>query len=260
MRGVRRLRILWLLLLPACAADPQMPAAEPPVHSFRDEAEYRGPRDGDRAAHARGRVEAALRKLADEAGLPSPIPRLAFLASKQEGVLEAYGARSDQGPFRLVASWPVLKQSGGLGPKRREGDRQVPEGLYHIDRFNPKSSYYLSLGINYPNPSDRALGDPQRPGSDIFIHGDQLSIGCLAMGDAAIEQIYTLADDARRAGQARIPVMILPFRPGGKAPSPPSPDAEALWTFLDLAHEAWMKEEKMPAFSVSRDGRYRLKD
>jgi murein L,D-transpeptidase YafK len=259
MEGVRRLRILWLLLLPACAADPSMPKSERPKPPARA-AEYRGPMDGDRAAHARSRVTSRLQELAAGAGLPSPISRLAFIAIKQEAVLEAYGARSDDGPFRLVASWPVLKQSGSLGPKRREGDRQVPEGLYHIDRFNPRSSYYLSLGINYPNASDLALGDPQRPGSDIFIHGGRLSIGCLAMGDAAIEEIYTLADDARMAGQRRIPVMILPFRSEAGSPSAPSPDAAELWDDLARAHRAWLRAERFPDWSVAADGRYQVKD
>jgi murein L,D-transpeptidase YafK len=239
-----------LLVLAGCGADQTMPSSAEG---------YRGPRNCDRPANARSRATDALSEYAAQAGLSSPVPRIVFVAYKYEDVLEAHGAADDDAPFVKLASWPVLAASGGLGPKRREGDRQVPEGLFHIDRFNPRSSYYLSLGINYPNDSDRILGHPETPGGDIFIHGDQLSIGCLAMGDAAIEEIYTLAEDARRAGQSRIPVLIFPFRPGSSPLEPPSADAKRLWESLALAHEVWEAAKRPPKFSIGQDGAYVLK-
>ncbi len=154
---------------------------------------------------------------------PRPQPRLStqaeasgsFLylrAIKDERVLEAWVSEEAGGPFTLLDTWPVAAMSGALGPKRKEGDRQVPEGLYVIDRFNPRSQYHLSLGLNYPNASDTILGDPRSPGSDIFIHGSNKSIGCLAMTDPVIEQIYALAERAHSAGQRAIRVDIFPFR------------------------------------------------
>ncbi|MBF9238292.1 L,D-transpeptidase family protein [Hymenobacter sp. BT683] len=124
--------------------------------------------------------------------------------------LEVWARNQNRGPFELLQTYPLAATSGKLGPKRRAGDRQVPEGFYEIDRFNPKSDYHLSLGLNYPNAADRALGEPQ-PGGDIFIHGGEVTIGCLPITDAGIEEVYLLAVAARAAGQAAIPVHIFPF-------------------------------------------------
>jgi murein L,D-transpeptidase YafK len=99
-----------------------------------------------------------------------------------------------------------------LGPKREEGDYQVPEGFYYIDRFNPASSYYLSLGINYPNLSDRRKSTATNPGGDIFIHGSCVTIGCIPMTDDKIKEIYLYAINAKNNGQNKIQVYIFPFR------------------------------------------------
>lgn len=129
---------------------------------------------------------------------------------KTKGGVEIWGRNAGQGPFRLVKNYPLAATSGDLGPKRQAGDNQVPEGFYEIDRFNPKSNYHLSLGLNYPNEYDRSLGDPS-PGGDIFIHGSNVTIGCMPITDAGIEEVYLLAVQARAAGQAVIPVHIFPF-------------------------------------------------
>ena len=88
---------------------------------------------------------------------------------------------------------------GQLGPKRHTGDYQVPEGFYEIYRFNPRNNFHLSLGLNYPNTADRALGEPA-PGSDIFIHGGAVTMGYLPIIDAGIEEVYLLTVMARAAG------------------------------------------------------------
>src|SRR5690606_32704350 len=87
----------------------------------------------------------------------------------------------------------------------------VPEGIYHVDRFNPNSKFHLSLGLNYPNASDKVRSDKTAPGSDIFIHGSNVSIGCLAMGNDPIEEIYAIATKAKTSGN-KIRVDIFPFR------------------------------------------------
>ncbi|MDO7852832.1 L,D-transpeptidase family protein [Hymenobacter convexus] len=129
---------------------------------------------------------------------------------KSRAELEVWARNQGSGPFQLLETYPLSATSGTLGPKRRAGDYQVPEGFYEIDRFNPKSNYHLSLGLNYPNAADRALGEPN-PGGDIFIHGGAASIGCLPITDAGIEEVYLLAVAARAAGQAVIPVHLFPF-------------------------------------------------
>ncbi len=166
----------------------------------------------DRVAAARKEKGAAVRDLFAAKKLAYP-PRTLFLrAFKDERTLEIWAADDPAKPMQWIKSYRIAAMSGDLGPKRREGDRQAPEGFYRIDRFNPKSSYHLSLGLNYPNASDRILSDRDRPGSDIFIHGAEVSIGCLAMTDPMIQEIYVMAWDARQAGLKAIPVHIFPTR------------------------------------------------
>lgn len=135
-----------------------------------------------------------------------------FVAFKHEGELELFARDNPDSPYVKVATYPICAKSGDPGPKRKSGDYQVPEGFYYINRFNPASSYYLSLGINYPNGSDRIKSDPLYPGGDIFIHGACVTIGCLPMTDELIKEIYVYAIHARSNGQLKIPVYIFPFR------------------------------------------------
>lgn len=144
----------------------------------------------------------------DNARIAYPPTKATFLAFKQEKTLELW---ADKGPrWVYVRSYPVLAASGQAGPKLRQGDCQVPEGIYRVDWLNPNSSYYLSIKINYPNNFDRqkaALDKRTDLGGDIFIHGKDVSIGCLAMGDEAIEELFTLVNDV---GKDRIRVIIAP--------------------------------------------------
>jgi len=144
--------------------------------------------------------------------MPTSTSRIGIRAFKAESEMEIWGASSDIGPFRLLATYPIAAISGTLGPKRRDGDMQAPEGFYSINRFNPHSQFHLSLGLNYPNSSDRKLGNAGHLGKDIFIHGNQVSAGCLAMTDPVIDIIYRLASHAREQGQKAIPVSIFPCR------------------------------------------------
>ena len=174
-------------------------------------------------------------------------------------------AREDAGPFRLVATYPILATSGGPGPKRREGDGQVPEGFYEIDRFNPESLFHLSLGVNYPNAADRIRSHHDRPGGDIFIHGKNVSIGCAPIGDVGIEQLYLAALDTRARGQARIPIHIFPARMRGAEwigfaaeHTARNPALARFWEQLQPAYDAFERDHLVPAVTVAPDGRYRL--
>ncbi|MFK7851772.1 MAG: L,D-transpeptidase family protein [Akkermansiaceae bacterium] len=140
--------------------------------------------------------------------LGSPIFIRAF---KEEDVLELFIESKKTGKFELFRTYPIAAASGKLGPKLAEGDRQVPEGFYFVGpkAMNPNSSYHLSFNIGFPNTYDRAHG---RTGSFIMIHGSNISIGCLAMTDEKIEEIYTLADAAHDGGEAFFRVHIFPFR------------------------------------------------
>jgi len=132
------------------------------------------------------------------AGVAYPPDELVLVGIKHTWQLEVW-ARGKQGtPMRRVATYPILAGSGTLGPKLREGDGQVPEGLYRIESLNPNSSYHLSLRVSYPNDFDRrnAAAEGRRNlGGDIMIHGSNCSVGCLAMGDPASEDLFVMASD-----------------------------------------------------------------
>lgn len=143
-----------------------------------------------------------------KANVPYPPTNISFVGLKEEKRLELW--IEQQGRWVLVKSYDVKKASGKAGPKLREGDQQVPEGFYRIQGFNPNSSYHLSLKLNYPNEFDlkqAKLEGRTRLGGNIFIHGKAVSIGCLAMGDEAIEEIFVLAS---RVGKDNISVLLAP--------------------------------------------------
>lgn len=130
---------------------------------------------------------------------------------KEERQLELWMRPRGRSRFYLLKTYPVAAMSGELGPKTAEGDGQAPEGFYAVEKnaLNPRSSYHLSFNIGYPNAHDRSLG---RTGSFIMVHGGECSIGCFAMTDAGIEEIYTLVAAALEAGHVQVPVEIYPFR------------------------------------------------
>jgi murein L,D-transpeptidase YafK len=170
---------------------------------------------------------AALPALFAEKGCPHPPARLALVAIKDERRLELW-APGAGGEWRLVKEYPVLAASGRAGPKLREGDRQVPEGLYRVVFLNPKSKFHLSMQIDYPNEFDREMGrrdGREALGGEIFIHGEAVSIGCLAIGNPAIEELYALVE---ATGKERVRVLIAPWdlrKPGAAlAPPPGAPE------------------------------------
>ncbi len=140
------------------------------------------------------------------------IGRLFLRAFKTEKKLEVWIEKPDAAGTLLFKEYDFAGFSGTLGPKRKEGDRQIPEGVYHIDRFNPHSKFHLSLSLNYPNKSDRILGHPTAPGSDIFLHGNTQTVGCIPITDLKIRELYLLSTFAKESGQQQIPVYIFPFK------------------------------------------------
>lgn len=128
---------------------------------------------------------------------------------KSEKVLEVWVKKGAE--FALFKTYPICTFSGGLGPKTREGDGMAPEGFYEVGAraMNPRSSYHLSFNLGYPNSFDRAH---RRTGSYLMVHGECVSIGCYAMTNPGIEEIWTLADAALRGGQSRFKAHLFPFR------------------------------------------------
>lgn len=213
-----------------------------------------------RIARARKQWGKVTERRCQELRVKFPPERMLFRAYKSERQLELW-IGNKAGPLKLYKTFQVVAASGSIGPKRKEGDKQVPEGVYFIDRFNPRSSYYLSLGLNYPNNYDRAVGDPNQPGSDIFIHGSRVSIGCLAMTDDGIREIYPLALDAKSAGQTRIPVLVFPCkltRENLERINREYPQWTEFWKQLAAVDAEFTRTKLPPLVEVSKKG-YSLK-
>ena len=185
-------------------------------------------------------------------------------AFKKERVLELWGKNQTDEKFKIIKRYDFCESSGKPGPKRKQGDSQIPEGFYTIDRFNPWSKFHLSLGINYPNRSDRILGDKQNPGGDIFIHGNCVTIGCIPITDDKIKELYLFAVEAKNNGQDKIPVHIFPARLGQKEFEKlrrKYAKDEALIDFWRNLQEGYVHFEKgrtLPQVSVSQNGRYKF--
>ncbi len=211
----------------------------------------------ERAKAAAARVRPALERDLAAKGLHFGDP--VFLrAFKEENVLELWVLRRETKKYELFRTWEIAAQSGKPGPKLAEGDQQVPEGFYFVPRsgMKPDSVFHLAFNIGYPNAYDRHHG---RTGSFIMIHGNCISIGCLAMTDGKIEEIYTLCDAALAGGQEFFRVHFFPFRM-----TPERLEREKdhewfdFWTNLKEGHDHFEREKVPPDVTVE-DGRYRFK-
>lgn len=158
------------------------------------------------------RKEDTLQKQFEAKKLKWPAKYIYIRSFKYDSQLEVWVKNELNDPFRLFKTYKVCALAGTLGPKRMEGDYQVPEGFYYINEFNPNSTYYLSLGLNYPNESDKILSDLYRPGGAIYIHGSCVTVGCIPLMDQQIDELYILAAHAKSQGQDYIPVHIFPVR------------------------------------------------
>jgi murein L,D-transpeptidase YafK len=137
---------------------------------------------------------------------------LLIRAFKKEMKLEAWVKEKGKEEFTLLVTYDFCASSGKLGPKRKEGDLQIPEGIYHVSHFNPLSKFHLALGVSYPNSYDRKYSDPVHPGGAIYIHGGCVTTGCIPITDDKIKELYLLAVEARSNGQEKIPIHIFPAR------------------------------------------------
>ena len=155
-------------------------------------------------------IRKELREQCESSGLEYPPESLWLIALKKEEELEVWGRNRDMA-WRRITSYPVLASSGGPGPKLREGDRQVPEGVYSVVSLNPNSEYHLSMKLSYPNGFERRMARRAgrvNPGGNIFIHGSYVSAGCLAMGNENIEKLFVLVHDADPSNTR---VLIAPY-------------------------------------------------
>ena len=169
---------------------------------------WKQPPRADRSEAAAKRVRPSLEPVLRAKGLRWGAP-VFIRIFKEEKELELWV--DDGKVFKHFKTWPICKYSGKLGPKLKEGDQQAPEGFYFVprSRMNPRSRFHLSFNLGYPNTYDRAH---KRTGSALMVHGNCVSIGCYAMTNARIEEIYSLCDAALKGGQRFFRVHSFPFR------------------------------------------------
>jgi murein L,D-transpeptidase YafK len=244
-------RIRMALLVAAC-----LPLAAPAGDSFRDQ-QWKFPRVRT-AAKEKGQT---LRQLLGSHGLSYPPKAILLRAFKQEGELELW-VENPTRTYVLVKKYSICATSGTLGPKRRFGDVQVPEGFYELDWFNPQSNFYLSLHVSYPNAADRILGSKQNLGGDIFLHGNCVTIGCIPVTDDGIKEIYWLAVLARDSGQVHIPIEIFPARLTAAgldhlaSTHRNQADLVGFWMNLKEGFDFFAKHHQPPIIRVDGGGRY----
>ncbi len=175
---------------------------------------------------------------------------LFIAAYKSEGKLEIWLKKPNQQQYSLFRSYDFCEHSGTLGPKLIEGDGQTPEGFYTINVFNPESSFHLSLGVDYPNSVDLArTGKDKKPGGDIYIHGNCVTVGCIPLTDEKIKEVYLLTLFAKGGGQKEIPVYIFPFKMTDgnlKKYSEKFPQHTAFWETLQMAYKKFAQNKTLP--------------
>lgn len=206
--------------------------------------------------------EAIVKKFFSDKKLNFGSFQLFIRAFKKEEVLEVWIKESSKVQFVLLHTYDFCSTSGVPGPKRKEGDLQIPEGVYHINHFNPLSNFYLSLGINYPNASDLILSDKRKPGGLIYIHGNCVTVGCIPITDDKIKELYVLAVEAKNNGQQKIPVHIFPARLDAgvvaKLIETEKADAQtsAFWKNLEPVYSDFQQSKKLKTVRVNAKGEY----
>ncbi len=204
----------------------------------------------------------SLAQLFQKQGLLFPTPHIYLREFKSQNEMELWARNDDTSAYKLIKTYKVCALSGLLGPKRAEGDRQVPEGLYFIDDFNPKSDFHLSLLLNYPNYSDRVLGNKTKPGGDIYIHGSCVTVGCIPMTDPIIQEVYIACLSSRLGGQTYIPVHIFPTRFDKRGLNflgreyKDDEEKQRFWVNLKTGYDYFEQHHKLLPVMYTPDGRY----
>jgi len=201
-----------------------------------------------------------VKKLLEQHNLKPESFHIYLRAFKAEKELELWAKQPSDKAFIKIKTYPVCQTSGEIGPKRRQGDGQIPEGFYTIDRFNPWSNYHLSLGLNYPNKSDKILGFKNNLGGDIFIHGDCVTIGCLPITDELIEELYVFCVEAKNNAQANIQVTLYPCKLKDKNYNylqnhyPNDKEQIGLWKSLKEAYDIFNERKQLPEVKFLENG------
>lgn len=182
-------------------------------------------------------------------------------AFKFEEDLEVWAKNSDDSAYQLITTYKFCQNIGQLGPKRKEGDKQIPEGFYSMSKFNHESAYFLSLKVDYPNASDSVFADKYSPGGMIFIHGGCNTVGCIPITDEWIKELYVFCVEARNRGQEDIPVQIFPTRLTDEnynllKKQFSDKELHTFWGQLKKGYDLFEESKELPAFRISEAGEY----
>jgi len=181
---------------------------------------------------------------------------------KREKIVELWAATKAGDEMTFIASYPICASSGELGPKRQRGDSQVPEGFYHIDHFNPESSFYLSLGVSYPNAADKIRAGSHDPGGSIYIHGNCVTIGCMPITDDKIKELYVALLETSANGGREIPVQIYPAKLDSagfaelRQQYKDQPELVAFWVNLKQGFDLFERNHMPAKVSINKKGAY----
>jgi murein L,D-transpeptidase YafK len=209
----------------------------------------------DRVKNAQATRRAVVEKLFGDAGVAFPPAELLFRAFKKERELEVWAASQKGGAMTRISTYEICTISGDVGPKRREGDMQVPEGFYTIQYYWPVSNYHLEMKVGYPNASDRVFGG-KAPGGDIMIHGNCASIGCIAMGDERVEELWVMGT-AIHSTTNRVHVHIFPARDMTPLLSANNyATHRAFWMNIKEGLDLFEQSRRLPTIAVDWRGRY----
>lgn len=184
-------------------------------------------------------------------------------AFKFEEDLEIWAKNRDSSEYKLIQTYKFCSNVGSLGPKRRQGDLQIPEGFYSMSKFNPNSNYHLSLKVNYPNKADSIKGFSSDLGGMIFIHGGCNTIGCIPITNDKIKEVYVMAYLARSSGQKEIPIHIYPLRLSFEniallQAANPSTELMHFWKALGQGYHYFESRRQIPPIRISERGDYLL--
>lgn len=194
-----------------------------------------------------------------------PAEKLLIRVFKEEKRMEVWGYSSTKNQYVMLKKYKICGLSGKEGPKMRQGDKQVPEGYYHINAFNPASNYHLSMKVSYPNLSDQIRGAGNL-GGDIFIHGGCGSSGCLAITNKKVAELYVMALSIGETNPQNIPIHIFPRKMTTANVMDLRhlhPDRYDLWRFWDglkNGFDYFERTKQLPQVDVGNDGYYVIKD
>jgi murein L,D-transpeptidase YafK len=206
--------------------------------------------------------EGDLKALFKEKSLQYNSFSMILVGIKQTKKLKVYIKSKTDKKYSLLKSYDFCVLSGAIGPKRIEGDAQVPEGLYEISNFNPESNYHLSLKVSYPNASDKILSDKSKPGGDIYIHGNCVSIGCIPITDDLIKELYVLCVETKNQGN-KIPCYIFPFEMTEKSmnilrTADVALEHMSFWENLAPAYQYFTKNKTKITYTIDKKGKYQV--